>query len=161
MYKLKYFFKRVKRLIDFIPHIWNGADNDYTHATNLFKYQLSRIADYLEDDEWGGSRSHDAERMRMVIKLMDKVYNEEYQNKGTKIIYELYGEPEVVLTDSDIFENIRVFSGWKFPKAKDEQHNEVINDLWNEMVKYGHSEQDRAHKLLWKLVERNIRSWWG
>lgn len=161
MYKLKYFFKRVKRLIDFIPHIWNGADYDYTYAVNLFKYQLSRTADCIKEDGSSFYSSADVDRIRMVIRLMDKVYNEEYQSQGTKIIYEMYGEPEVVLKDSDVFENIRVFSGWKFPNARDEEHNELINNLWKDMVTYGHQKQDRAHDLLWRLVGHNIRNWWS
>ena len=57
MWKIKRFIYRVKRVIEFIPVIWKGNDWDYGSAIDVFQYQLTRTADYLESDK---ARSLDA-----------------------------------------------------------------------------------------------------
>ena len=52
---LKRKYRQVKRFIQFIPHIWKGADWDYRYAVDLFTYQLSRTANYIEEHD---SKSH-------------------------------------------------------------------------------------------------------
>ena len=49
--RIKRFFYKIKRVIDFIPIIWKGYDFDYYSSIELFKYQLKRTAKYLESDK--------------------------------------------------------------------------------------------------------------
>ena len=48
MWYIKRKYRQIKRIFEFFPLIWNGADFDYRYAIDLFTYQLSRTADYLE-----------------------------------------------------------------------------------------------------------------
>jgi len=80
---IKYFFKRkyqqVERVIDFLPIIWNGFDFDYSYSIELFKKQLERQAKLFESNDLNPDRSkQNASRIKTVIQLMDKVYNEDY-----------------------------------------------------------------------------------
>ena len=76
---MKRFFRRVRRVIDFLPIIWKGEDYDYYYSIQLFQYQLERTADFLESD-----KAHildakaTASRIRTAAKLMDRVYNDYY-----------------------------------------------------------------------------------
>ena len=44
---IRYFFRRkyrqIRRVIDFLPMIWNGFDFDYMYAIELFEKQTSTI----------------------------------------------------------------------------------------------------------------------
>src|SRR6056300_1361197 len=76
---IKWFFRRLKRVWDFLPIIWKGYDFDYSHAIDLFKYQLERTADLLESDKaYTLNAKLHAQKIRTAVRLIDKVYNEEY-----------------------------------------------------------------------------------
>jgi len=76
---ITWFFRRLRRVWDFLPIIWGGYDFDYSHAIELFKYQLERTADLLESDEAYTLDSNlNAQKIRTAIRLMDKVYEEEW-----------------------------------------------------------------------------------
>ena len=90
-----YFFKRkyrqVERVIDFLPIIWNGFDFDYNYSIELFKKQLERQAKFFESDKSYSARSkQDASRIRTAIRLMDKVYNDEYELEWVDKLKEEY-----------------------------------------------------------------------
>lgn len=158
-----YFFKRKKnqisRTIDFLPLIWNGFDFDYKYSLDLFKHQLKRTADFMESEyAITVNASIRAKKIRTAIKLMDKVYNEDYDNEYLDIIEKKYGKTK--------FEFIPIGDG-KYFELK--TTNEFVNDEFkqNELDKIKHElillsreKQKRAHKLLWNFIEHNIRSWW-
>tara|TARA_R110002020_G_scaffold113236_3_gene260297 strand:- start:1788 stop:2153 length:366 start_codon:yes stop_codon:yes gene_type:complete len=76
---ITWFFRRLRRVWDFLPIIWRGYDFDYSHAIELFRYQLERTADLLESDKAYTLNSNlHAQKIRTAIRLMDKVYEEEW-----------------------------------------------------------------------------------
>jgi hypothetical protein len=76
---ITWFFKRLKRVWDFLPIIWKGYDFDYAHAIELFGYQLKRTADLLESNKaYAVDSNIQAQKIHTTLRLMDIVYNEEY-----------------------------------------------------------------------------------
>ena len=76
---MKRFFRRVRRVIDFLPIIWKGEDYDYHYSIELFQYQLERTADFLESDKaYTLDAKATASRVRTAAELMDRVYNDYY-----------------------------------------------------------------------------------
>ena len=155
-----YFFKRkyrqVERVIDFLPIIWNGFDFDYNYSIELFKKQLERQAKFFESDKSYSARSkQDASRIRTAIRLMDKVYNDEYELEWVDKLKEEYG--------SDIldfkFEDTGRGDGTSYMKYKYEDLN-MRSKMKKELIKESREKQKRAHKLLWDFIEHNIQYWW-
>ena len=92
MYWVKRKYRQIKRVIDFFPLIWNGFDFDYRYAIDLFKKQLERIADELESDRaMTLSSKTNAQKIRTAIRLMNKVYEDEYSTEYMNTIDKLYG----------------------------------------------------------------------
>ena len=78
-YRIRRKYQQIKRVIDFLPIIWNGFDFDYMYSIELFKKQLERQAKLFESDKLNSDRSkQNASRIRTAISLMDKVYNGDY-----------------------------------------------------------------------------------
>ena len=76
---MKRFFRRVRRVIDFLPMIWKGEDYDYYYSIELFQYQLERTADFLESDKaFTSDTIETASRIRTAAELLDRVYNDYY-----------------------------------------------------------------------------------
>jgi hypothetical protein len=159
-YKITYPFRRkyqqIKRIIDFFPIIWNGFDFDYSYSVQLFKKSLERQAKFLESGNSYSSRSkQDALRIRTAIRLMDKVYNEEYEMEWMDKVKEQYG--------SDIldweFEDTGRGDGTSYLKYKYEDWNRT-SEVKKQLAKESREKQKRAHKLLWDFIEHNIQHWW-
>lgn len=159
MYWVKRKIRQIKRVIDFLPLIWNGFDFDYRYATDLFKKQLERIADEMESDRGRLENSKtNAQKIRTAIRLMDKVYDEEYASEYMVLIDKLYGTTHYDFVDKD-GEELYTMKVWN-ENAVDEQHQKEIDEVRREMMIHSLDKQKRAHKLLWNFIEHNIQNWW-
>jgi hypothetical protein len=91
-YRIRRKYQQIKRVIDFLPIIWNGFDFDYMYSIELFKKQLERQAELFESDKLNSDRSkQNASRIRTAISLMDKVYNGDYELEWMDTIRKKYG----------------------------------------------------------------------
>ena len=160
---IKYFFKRkyqqVERVIDFLPIIWNGFDFDYSYSIELFKKQLERQAKLFESDKSYSARSkQDASRIRTAIRLMDKVYDEDYSGEYQDKLKQLYGENalDFWLEDTGEGDGSR-FLRWEYNKW---DNSEEIKEVQKKLFLESKQKQKRAHKLLWDFIEHNIQYWW-
>jgi hypothetical protein len=162
--KIKRFFSRIKRVIDFLPIIWKGYDWDYHYAVKLFQHQLKRMANFLESDKAMTLESKvTASRIRTAIELMSKVYDEEYGTEYINDIEFLYGKTKnefVELEEKDE----KGDSYYKMVRsnelAVDEKHQKEIDEVRHQMFLRSRDKQKRAHKLLWDFIEHNIQKWW-
>jgi hypothetical protein len=160
---IKYFFKRkyqqIQRVIDFLPMIWNGFDFDYSYSVRLFKKQLERQAKFFESDKSYSDRSkQDASRIRTAIRLMDKVYDEEYSSEYQDKLKQLYGENAFDWQ----FEDTGRGDETSFIKYRyeDWDNAEEISQVQKKLFLESKEKQKRAHKLLWDFIEHNIQYWW-
>ncbi len=163
-WKIKRFFYRIKRVVDFLPIIWKGYDFDYHSSIELFKYQLKRTAKYLESDKaYTVEAKANATKIWTAVELMEKVYDEEYAMEYMDDIERLYGKSKhefVELDEKD--ENGDPYYTMKISNelAVDEQHQKEIDEVRHQMFLKGMDKQKRAHKLLWSYIEHNILKWW-
>lgn len=162
MYWFKRKYRQIQRVIDFLPIIWNGFDFDYRYSLELFRKQLERQAKFLESDiAMTISAKHNASRIRTAIRLMDKVYDEEYEMEYMAHIEKLYGETAygwVELEEKDGNPYYRMIH--RNELAVDEKHQEEIDEVRHQMMLLSRDRQNRAHKLLWDFIEHNIQRWW-
>ena len=164
MYWLKRKYQQIKRVIDFLPMIWKGYDFDYMYSIDLFKKQLERTATFLESKKtYSESAKINAQKIRTAIRLMDKVYNEEYSSEYMIQIDKLYGTTHYEFVDiggrnenGDSLTNLVL----RNDNAVDEEHQKEINEVRYQMMIHYREKQDRAHKLLWDFIGHNIQRWW-
>lgn len=165
MNKFTYFFyrkyKQVKNVIRWIPVIWNNFDFDYRYALEAFKFQLNNIADHMESDKAVTMSAADrAQKIRTITKLMDKVYDEEYATDYIDKIEELYGPREINWEDDDEKEGYVRYEGYIYEREYTPEQLKAIKEHETKLHKEGRAKQEKAHKLLWKLMEHNIRGFW-
>jgi hypothetical protein len=158
-----YFFKRkyqqIERVIDFLPMIWNGFDFDYRYSLEFFKKSLERQAKFLESDRACTLEAkQNAAKIRTAIRLIDKVYDDEYEMEWIDKIEKQFGKEAL---DWE-FEDTGDGTGSSFITNKYEKWDnaEEIKVIKTEFVKQSREKQKRAEKLLWKFIEHNIRHWW-
>jgi hypothetical protein len=159
VYWIKRKYRQIQRVIDFLPLIWNGFDFDYRYATNLFKKQLERIADEMESDRGRLENSKtNAQKIRTAIRLMDKVYDEEYGCEYQDKLKELYGEK----VSDWWFEDTGRGDDSSYLRYEYEKwdNSEEIKKVERKLFLESKDKQKRAHKLLWDFIEHNIQNWW-
>ena len=159
MFVVKRFFRRVKRVMDFLPMIWKGYDYDYRYAIELFQYQLERTADFMESDRvLTVDADIRARRIRTAVELLQKVYDEEYGCEYQDKLKEMYGEN--VLDWS--FEDTGDGDGSSYLRYRYEMWDnaEEVQRMMNKLFLESQAKQERAEKLVWKFISHNIRYWW-
>ena len=156
-------WRQIKNVIGWIPVVWNQFDFDYRYSLDVFKHQLLKQAKFMESDKAYGVNSHiDAQKIRMVVRLMDKVYNEEYACEYQQKLKDTYGE------DAYDFEFIEIedkpgYSKMKYKYEINPKYGHLRDEIRENSTKWfkeSHEKQERAHKLLYTLLEFYIRRWW-
>lgn len=159
MYRIKRTFRQIKNLFRWIPIIWKQYDWDYRYSIDAFKFQLQKQAEFFESDKAHcmGAKER-GQRIRTVLRLMDKVYNEDYGMEWQDQLKELYGED--VLNWS--FEDTGRGDNSSYLKHEYDcwPNAEEVKSKSTELFFKSKEKQERAHKLLWALIEKDIRSWW-
>jgi hypothetical protein len=157
--EIRWFFRQLNRSFTYFKHAWGGYDWDYSYSIGMFQYSLERLANNLDSDRaFGVNAVNKASRCRMIAKLMKRVNEDYYALKYAEVLENMYGKCEMVTEelDNDMYRLV----GWKWEKAIDDKHNDDINDLSRELMKWSDEKQKRAEVLLWKLVEHNIKYFW-
>lgn len=157
--KVKQLFENIKRVIDFLPIVWRHRDYDYRYSIEIFKYSLQRQADFFENgNTFSAYPKQTASRIRTAVNLMQKVYDEEYATEYFDLIESLYGKTsyEFASIEGTEYFSLKVTN----ERAFDEEHQKQIDNVRTMMLLHCRDRQERAHKLLWRYLEHNIRNWW-
>ena len=155
MQRIKQFFGKVKRLIDWIPLIWNTSDYDYGYSIEIFRYQLERTADYIEKRGHLERGEFVVSQIRTAIDLIDKSYLGGYVEQAEKEFARQYGECETLFGDEDSFEMTLLW-----PNAKDPEHNHQISEFYAAHMFAAYAKADRGKAILLKYIDKNIETWW-
>jgi len=163
MYKIKQFFRRIYNLYRWFPIIWKDQDWDHHYIFEILKFKLKNQAKYIGYHDRHMSAERDAEKMMLCVRLIEKVQNEYY---GCE--YQDYHKSELKFIDSEshpgmyemeiehISDNYEDYFK-KYPRIyklvkTDDRHRTAFN--------IARMNEERAHKLLFKILEQNIRRWW-
>lgn len=162
-YSIRRFFNRIKRLIDFIPIIWNGFDFDHYYAEELFFHQLKRTSDFLKSDKaYTCDSKMRAQKIDTAIELWKKVSDEEYGCEYQKKVADKYGDDalDINFKETDtISSSGETLYEMNF-KYENWDNRDEIEQAKRKWFNESQEKQERAHKLLWDYVEHHIRSWW-
>lgn len=150
------FFRKLKRVWQFLPQIWRGYDFDYQYSIDLFKYQLERTADFMESDK---AMTVDADirakRIRTAIKLLNKVYDEDYGREYQTKMAELYGTSILDFWFEDTGNDSSYLrQAWEF---RDDVYD--VKKVFDNLFKESQEKQNRAEKLVWEFISHNIKDW--
>jgi len=163
VWRLKQFIQKIKNLIRWLPIIWKDQDWDDFYIFEILKFKLKNQAKYIGKRGIHVSAKRDAEIMMTCVRLIEKVQDEYY---GTE--YFNYHKSELKFIDSEshpgmyemeiehISENFDDYFK-KYPRIYKQAKTE---DKYKTAFNIARINEERAHKLLFKILEQNIRRWW-
>lgn len=173
-YYHKYFKQGVKNIWYWFPIIWKDRHWDSHYIFEILKHKLKAQAKYIGSNDRHTRAQQDARRMRLCIKLMQKIQDDDYAME-----YMDYHKDRIWFTDcedrpdSSLMNSEQVWEKFddyfkKYPLI----YKRVLNgegpikregredDKQIIAMNIAYINQDRVHKLLFKIMEENILGWW-
>jgi hypothetical protein len=164
MYRIKQFFRRLRNLYRWLPIVWKDQDWDHYFIYEVLKFKLKNQAEYIGKRGLHLSAKRDAQIMMTCVRLIEKIQDEYYASEYFEY-YKSHLEFKK-LENSELFEisetvTSEALEGYfkKYPLIY-----RLVPDLAApksriafQMAKIN---QERAHKLLFKIIQENIQSWW-
>ena len=169
-YLHKEIYRGIKNLIYWFPIIWRDRDWDSSNIYSILATKIEKQARYIDKYGYHLNAKRDAEVMMVCVRLIRKVSSEYYSSEMNE-----YHETEMEFIPIEGSTNFTVkfiekhnnFEDYfaKYPKAyKKALTSDKIKD--DERIKYSIASeiatynQNKAHKLLFEIVEKNIERWW-
>ena len=162
-----------KNLKYWLPIIWKDRNYDHRFIYDILQHKIKGQAKYIGDRDIHTRAKRDVEVMMTCVRLIDKVGDEWYSSEyydyhKTKHWFEPCEDKEGYSTWEsrtleENFDNYfakypliykRVLNGEGIFKIEGPEDKERI------AMNIAHINEDRAQKLLFKIIEQNIRGWW-
>lgn len=177
-WKIKYTRESIKNLIRWFPIIWKDRDWDDSFIFDILKFKLQNQSKYIRSRDFYTRAKRDAEVMMTCVRLIEKVNDELYLTEYldfSDTIIEFTPDKSKPNTKKVVFTTI----GEKYDDYF-KKYSRVYNQLksgklpiiygqqkpWSELPKeiialnISHHNHERARKLLFSLLEKNIERWW-
>jgi len=171
MWRIRTFFRKIKNLWRWFPIIWKDEDFDQRYIYDILKFKLKNQAKYIGGKDRHTRAKRDAELMNLCVRLIDKITEEYYvmeyfDYEDSNIRFEPTSQPDRFEIKIDYKSEILDEYFKKYPKIYKKvitKHNLVDNNPDTKhriAMLIGHYNHERAHKLLFKIIEQNIQGWW-
>lgn len=174
-YMHKEFVRGVKNLWRWFPTIWKDRDWDDSYIFEIIRVKLENQAKYIGSRGIHVSANRDAEKMRLVAKLIqlqkDDFYSMEYMDYHNTE-YDFVPTDETKkwfrMEDTLISENFDDFFK-KYPRQYKRVLSGELNLYGKEVdetdkqriaMEIAHENQNRCRKLIFKIMESEIERWW-
>jgi hypothetical protein len=158
---MRVFFKRIRKIIKYIPILWkNWHDWDYYTALDIFKFELNNIANHLESNKaFTISAKHNASRIRLAIKLLDRAYGDYYMDEYFDELESKYGTTTIDFVPIDetgeLFKMIEIHD--RELSEIEEENYKIDKEI---LVSKAYDKEQKAKRLAWKIIHQNIEHWW-
>lgn len=164
----------IKNIIYWLPIIWKDRNYDHTFIYEILKHKLTSQANYI-----GGKKRHtraqqDTRRMLICAKLLQKIQDDAYATEYLDYVETTHWFEDVedkpgysTWESATVWENYDDYFK-KYPLVyKRIMNGETIFSLEGReddkqviAMNIAHLNHQRAHKLLFKIIEENIEGWW-
>ena len=173
-YYHKFLKHGVKNIIYWFPIIWKDRNWDHGYIFDILQHKLKAQSKYIGSNDNHTRAQYDAQRMNLCVNLMQKLqddfYEMEYMDYAKdrhwfepcedKEGYSTWESENIWEKYDDYFKKYpnmyrRVLNGEGFAPIKGREDDKRFIAM-----SIGNMNLDRAHKLLFKIMERDIRGWW-
>jgi hypothetical protein len=154
-------FMAVKNLVRWFPVIWKDKDWDDYFIYKILQFKLKNQAEYISRRDWHTRAKRDAEKMMTCVRLIDKI-TDEYYGMEYMDYYDYnfnFGNPSFEMdVTKDELDTYFVMYPLTFKKVQAQYGDN--KDRSSTGLLMGMDRQEKARKLLFKILEQNIESWW-
>lgn len=174
-WEIRSVYRSVKNVFRWLPVIWKDRDWDDHFIFEILKTKLKHQAKYIGDRDHHTRAKYDAQRMRLCIRLIEKIQDEFYSGEYMDYHQSDYNwldvEDKPDCKQLEIIEKSENYDEYfaqhkaairKILANKNLQTFELNNDNYKQRLamNLSHYNEKRAQDLLFNILNRNIRGWW-
>jgi len=155
------FFMNIRNVIRWLPIIWKDRNWDDYYIYKVLQFKLKNQAEYIGGRDWHTRAKRDAEKMMTCVRLIDKMTEEYYYMECYNYCEFDMSTPNSVLEFKIVRDDLDTYYA-KYPltfKKIAAQYGDT-KDRSSTAILMGMDRQEKARKLLFKILEQNIESWW-
>lgn len=155
--------ERIVNLIGWIPTIWKDKQYDNIFIFEILKKKLELTEKYTRNNGHLERSVYDANRMKLCIKLLDRIINGYYSMEAYDYfesdfdIYQPNKLPNLTVDNLDAYFKLypREYKSAisKFPITRD--YDKIIISF-----KMSTNLHNKAKSLLFKILDKDIEKWW-
>jgi len=164
------FLRRIKNLVGWFPTIWSDRNWDHSFILKILQKKIEFQRNYLVSKNRHKEVSVNNKYMTLALNLIERELCDYYSMEK----YD-YQDSEIEFAPVEDMHDLRElkinlksenFSGYlkKYPSAvrkiKKIYPEKDFNDLETLSFYVGLYNQDRCNKLLYKILEQHLSSWW-
>lgn len=152
------FFTSISNLLRWGPIIWKDHNHDYVFILKILQFKLSKTAKYLAKNGNHTNAQRDIDRINTCINLIHLITEEYYQDECLELFYAPYRDGN---TGPDFVENQYQLYFMLYPRMyKKSLLIEGLNTSMQRAIYISSENQQRAIRLLFLIMEKNIQYWW-
>jgi len=157
-------YRGVRNLIRWAPTIWKDRDWDQHYIYEILKVKLHNQAEHIGSQQIHTNDVYHANRMRLAIRLIEKCQEDEYSIEYLDYVDtdSLFIKPKSGPREERLDEYFKKYSH-QYRRVMSGELNK-INTHDTKMriaLEIAIDNQNRCRKLLFKILEKNIESWWN
>mgnify|MGYP001611730826 FL=1 len=146
-YKIQQFFLNIKRVIVYIPTIWNDRDYDYVFIYRLLQFKLSMVRKRYENNDFFVGQDDAVKHLAECDTILERLLNDNYVENEYDQFEEKWGE--VIINKT--FKRANVLT----EEDKKQEREDVIN-----LSKLEDDRKNNDKKRLFEILNDNIEKWW-
>jgi len=173
-YYHKFLREGIKNIIYWFPIIWKDRHWDHDYIFRILQHKLKAQSKYIGSNDRHTRAQYDAQRMNLCVNLMQKLQDSFYDLEYMDYAKDRHWfEPCKDNSEHSTWESENIWEKYddyfaKYPNIR----RRVLNgegyaplrgredDKHFIAMSIAHLNVERAHKLLFKVLERNITNWW-
>ena len=160
-----------KNLWKWFPVIWKDRDYDHDFIFEILKFKLNNMANRFEQTNLFVDSTKQASKIRTCVRLIQKIQDDDYTSEmheywDTKMrIERIKNSTNHSLEFDDTRNDLHLYLAKYLNDVRRALKSSYLKDRENPSIKQiaivvSRLREQRAKSLLFKIMDRNIMSWW-
>ena len=143
-FPIRMFFANIKRVIKWLPVIWNDRDWDHTFILKILQFKIYMTRKHMEKNSYHVTYERDMKNMRIAEILLERL-QKEYESEAFDDHYKKWSKIRPSAYD---------FSSYVTPSKEELREIQTIG----KKAKYM---KNQDYDYLFKHLKKNIDKWWS
>jgi hypothetical protein len=150
---------RLKRLVDWIPVIWNDYDYDYSSLYVIMRKKLSRMEDAIRNG-WAVDSEATADKIHFAVMLLDRLIACNYLENALIPHKRRWGDMGEMILEPTSNPRLEEWKGNQWEGARTEKERLEAEEEFRIAGRHSDWVEERDKNLLFEHISKHIRSWW-
>jgi hypothetical protein len=145
-YDVRALYRRIKRIVKWIPTLWNTYDFDYSSIFYILREHLSNMEKVIRKG-YATNSGETADEIILAIRLLDRIIDRDYDENALKMASES-DRKRIDLMDFEI------------KNGDFKMYSIKVSDSYRRAIKHAEEVKKSDVEYLFKLISRKHRGWW-